>query len=259
MDESPFYDGFWHQSLTPLRMSRPFKGGEIIRPAPSSGQKRFPGFNFVNSIAPAQESVVSNGYPWVQTNKLIPTWSAFSFPYPLPEAVANLPIDRLNRHGHHGLNTHLVLSGDLTLEKVRYSLHERVPLEKIKISADGPVKEAPVGPGDIYLGTTEQGYEFVEGHRCLSPTTALRFVDRGTLCWYNKDGEAAVIEEQSFINDQLRRHSKFGKVDGVLVFEVPNIHLLRNTTRQRLARELGKWFQAEWTEDDLERMPSLPA
>ncbi|KAJ4418861.1 hypothetical protein N0V82_005307 [Gnomoniopsis sp. IMI 355080] len=245
--------------LTPL--ARPAVSGTIVRPAPSSGQKRFPGFNFVGPIEPGQQSVVAGGYPWVQTNRLIPTWSGISFPPPLPEAIASLPIDRLNLHGHHGLNTHLVLRGDMTLEKVQYSLHKRVPVEKIRISADGPAKEAPVGAGDIYFGTTEAGCEFVEGHRCLSPTTALRFIDRGTLGWYNKDGEVAPMDEQSFIIEQLRRvqdAGNFGKFNSALVFEVPNINL-RVRMRRRLACELKEWFQAEWTEDDLERMPPLPA
>ncbi|KAJ4392126.1 hypothetical protein N0V93_005748 [Gnomoniopsis smithogilvyi] len=251
------FTGLTSQSLNTPTLCHPSGARAVIRSAPSAGQKRFPGFNFVSPTEPAQEPVLSNGYPWVQTNTLIPTWSGISFPPPLPEAIASLPIGRLNRHGHHGLNTHLVLRGDLTLERIRYS--RRVPLEKIRISADGPVNEAPVGAGDIYLGTTEGGCDFVEGHRCLSPTTALRFVDRGTLCWYNKDGEPAPVDEQRFISDQLRGHSRFGKVNGALVFEVPNTHLLRVARRKRLACELREWFQAEWTEDDLERMPSLPA
>lgn len=234
-------------------------------PPPSSGQKRFPGFDFVHPIQDSQQPVVSDGYPWVQTNSLIPSWGAFTDRAPPPEAVPSLPIDRLNRHSHHGLNTHLILSGDLTLEKAMYTHEEpdqeqeqrEHPIEKVELSADGPLREAPVGPGDIYLGTTETGCQFVEGHRCLSPTTALRFIDRGTLCWHNKKGQAAPWTEQKFINKQLRSHPKFGKLDGALVFEVPNTSLLRRPDRKRLAQELKKWFQAEWTGGDLDRMPSL--
>lgn len=227
---------------------------------PSSGRKRFPGFNFVNPIEPAQEWVVMDGYPWVQTNKLIPTWCSISriAPTPLPAAISQFPIDRLNIHGHHGLNTHLILKGDLTLERVKYSDHEPEPAEQIRISADGPIKEAPVGPGDIYRGTTEKGCEFVEGHRCLSPTTALRFFDRGTICWFDKHGEAAPLADQTFIAEQLRKSPKFGKQHGDLVFAVPGVKRLRRQDRIRLAAELKKWFEAEWVGDDLERMPSMP-
>lgn len=201
-----------------------------------------------------------DGYPWVQANSLSPTgWCAISnMPLPLPEAIPNLPIDRLNLHVHHGLNTHLILMGDLTLERLTYSPHGRKPLQKIQISAAGPVTEAPVGAGDSYLGTTKTGCEFVEGHRCLSPTTALRFFDRGTICWFNKDGVAAPAADQTFVADQLRKGPDFGKRGGALVFAVPGVSHLRRPDRVRLAAELKTWFEAEWVGDDLERMPSMP-
>lgn len=202
-----------------------------------------------------------DGYPWVQTNRLIPTWCPISRigPTPLPAAISQFPIDRLNRHGHHGLNTHLILKGDLTLERIKYSHYQRQPVEKIQISAEGPMKEAAVGPGDIYQGSTEKGCEFVEGHRCLSPTTALRFFDRGTICWFNKDGVAAPMADQTFIAKLLRNSPNFGKRDGALVFAVPGVSRLRRHDRVRLAAELKQWFEAEWVGDDLERMPSMPA
>lgn len=228
--------------------------------SPSSGRKRFPGFNFVKPVDPAQQWVVMDGYPWVQTNRLIPTWCPISRvgPTPLPAAISQFPIDRLNRHGHHGLNTHLILKGDLTLERIKYSDYERAPVDRIRISADGPLREAAVGAGDIYLGTTERGCEFVEGHRCLSPTTALRFFDRGTIRWFDQDGVAAPMADQTFIATQLRKGPEFGKRDGALVFEVPGVSHLRRHDRVRLAAELKTWFEAEWIGDDLERMPSMP-
>lgn len=169
--------------------------------------KRLPGFGYVYQKfpphAPSEYAVLQEGYAWVQTNELAPHWTINMADHALPEHIGGGPPDRLNRHGHHGPNTHRIVRGQLTITR-------RVPGEpdqEVTISNNGvePVS-APV-PGDVtYDGVTtrDAGCTFVEGHYCLSPTTALRFMRGG-------GGHAAVIRPRRAAGPRARaavRHER---------------------------------------------------
>lgn len=116
-----------------------------------------------------EQAVIDAGYPWVRTNPLKPTWMS-----PGADPRAGPVLDRLNWHGHHGVNTHLIVEGDLTLIKPKKFFGQN-HVAAVTLSTDiGAPKEAPVAPDEIYLGTTQQACKFVEGHRCLSPMSAHR-------------------------------------------------------------------------------------
>lgn len=136
-------------------------------PLPLPGDHVPPCFQLIRPIvdSPHEEAVIEAGYPWVQTNSLIPTRRS------LGANPCDKPIpDRLNWHRHHGENTHLIVEGDITLEKANaffaYTLYS---------DGNGP-KELTVPPDEAYLGTTAKGCKFVEGHRCLSPRSAHRVI-----------------------------------------------------------------------------------
>lgn len=116
-----------------------------------------------------EQAVIEAGYPWVRTNPLIPTWMS-----PGADPRSNPVPDQLNWHGHHGVNTHLIVEGDLTLMKLKKFFGQN-NIAAVTLSTDrGAPKELSVAPDEVYLGTTQQGCKFVEGHRCLSPRSAHR-------------------------------------------------------------------------------------
>lgn len=99
----------------------------------------------------------------------MPTWMS-----PGADPRAHPFPDRLNWHGHHGVNTHLIVEGDLTLLKPKKFFGQN-HVAAVTLSTDlGAPKEAPVAPDEVYVGTTQQACKFVEGHRCLSPRSAHR-------------------------------------------------------------------------------------
>ncbi|KAK7748490.1 hypothetical protein SLS62_008530 [Diatrype stigma] len=135
---------------------------------------------------PHEQRVAAGGYKWVRTNELFPTQAHRKIDFARP--------DRLLPHSHHGENTHLIVKGDLCIEshakndergrgRGRYRTSPSPSnRERFEIStALGSAQEKTVGPGVTYEGSTRQGCRFVEGHRRLSPATAERFIDRGTL------------------------------------------------------------------------------
>lgn len=96
------------------------------------------------------------------------------------------------------------------------------------------------------------GCTFVEGHCCLSPSTAGRFMDRGTIDWYDKYNRPAVGLERKLIRNMLN-DVKFKKnhqnPDQLAFQEVKD--------KQGDMRNLERWFQDEWKGDDLQRMPII--
>lgn len=135
---------------------------------PLPGEHLPPCFQLIRPIvnSPHEEAVIEAGYPWVQTNSLIPTrmsLGANRHDKPIP--------NRLNLHSHHGENTHLIVEGDLTLKRANNYFEDT-----LYSYGNGP-KELPVPPDEVYSGTTAQGCKFVEGHRCLSPRSAHRVIN----------------------------------------------------------------------------------
>lgn len=119
--------------------------------------------------SPHEQAVIDAGYPWVRTNPLMPTWMS-----PGADPRSNPIPDRLAWHGHHGVNTHLIVEGDLTLMKPKKMFGQN-HVAAVTLSTDlGAPKELSVAPDEVYLGTTQQACKFVEGHRCLSPRSAHR-------------------------------------------------------------------------------------
>ncbi|KAI1867281.1 uncharacterized protein JN550_007012 [Neoarthrinium moseri] len=119
-----------------------------------------------------EEAVIEAGYPWVRTNTIEKTRMAdFDPSY----------IDRLNAHSHSGTNTHLIVDGDLRFNVKRAQGGD---LDSREACDSGDIcyqHEFYVLEKASYSATTTTGATFVEGHRCLSPTTAERFMGRGTL------------------------------------------------------------------------------
>lgn len=142
----------------------------VERGRPTSRQEQ-PHFHHIQSIAYSshEQAVLDAGYPWVRTNMLIPTWAS-----PDADPRSNLVPDRLHWHGHHGVNTHLIVEGDITLMKLKKMFGQN-HISAVTMSTDlGAPKEAPVAPDEVYGGTTQQACKFVEGHRNLSPMSAHR-------------------------------------------------------------------------------------
>lgn len=144
------------------------------RPPSRRAQVSRPHFRPIRPIVDSahEQAVVDAGYPWVRTNPLMPTWMS---PGRDPRELRDNPVpDRLNWHGHHGINTHLIVEGDLTLMKPK-KMFGQDHITAVTLSTDlGAPKELSVAPDEVYLGTTQQACRFVEGHRCLSPTSAHR-------------------------------------------------------------------------------------
>lgn len=243
-----------------------------------------------------EAAVRAEGYAWVQTNVLTPHWMRGVGPTTTPETLADRGPDRLAPHGHHSPNTHRIVKGRLTLRQVdphrrgrsHHSEDEEGEEEEeqeeeegeeqqqqqeeqeeqddddddeatMTIADDGlhPVS-APVRAGVLYEGTTSEdaGCAFVEGHACLSPTTALRFMRRGTLRWFGADGAALPDAEQTYVMAQLARahtvrsggrgrgRGRGGGGGNEVSFVM--------TGRRAVAYDLTEWFEEEW--QDLERV-----
>lgn len=237
--------------------------------APSGASvKRRPGFDYIHRVdSPHEQSVVEAGYPWVRTN-VLKAWrkQIQDKGHPGDAEVINKRPHSLNLHSHHGRNTHFLVTGDLTLD--RESFHNSDYQEKTIKLHDGvtypkpwwwyllfgmPTKnlEAPVGPGDIYRGTTEYDCAFVEGHRCLSPTTAARYMDRGTLTWFDRSNRPASMQDLDYIRKQLAQATFERDATGRY------LHVVMPGP-ENLAGDLEAWFQQEWVGEDLRLMPSVP-
>ncbi|KAK8123041.1 hypothetical protein PG984_011711 [Apiospora sp. TS-2023a] len=132
---------------------------------------------------PFEVAVIKAGYKWVRTNSIVATRPG--------EFKPDLPIDRLNSHKHSGHNTHLIVEGDLSFDMDRDFYNEAAfkrkkyppPVVRVELDAADPDrrKEFPATREHQYKATSRSGCSFVEGHHCLSPATAERFMDRGTL------------------------------------------------------------------------------
>ncbi|POS81599.1 hypothetical protein DHEL01_v200037 [Diaporthe helianthi] len=190
--------------------------------------------------SPHEQAVLDAGYPWVRTNMLIPTWQS---PNKDPRP-ARVP-DGLNKHGHHGINTHLIVEGDLTISKEKIFFNQN-HLAAITLSTrPGAQKELSVAPDEMYTGRSQQGCKFVEGHRSLSPASAYRYMSRGGLDWIDKLGLVARGADRAYILEQLEHavfetkfDFKIGRRTATCAFKDDN----------QITRGLGQWFSREWND-----------
>ncbi|RWA07376.1 hypothetical protein EKO27_g7717 [Xylaria grammica] len=115
--------------------------------------------------------VASQGWRWMRTNTIDPTQSGSHH-----AIMSSGRPDRLPAHFHHGPSTHMVISGDLRIRK------QGAHTGSYEISdAPGARRQDHVPPRMKYGATSRTGCTFVEGHQCLSPKSAERFIDRETL------------------------------------------------------------------------------
>lgn len=146
-----------------------------------------------------ENAVIKAGYRWVRTNTLGPD-------------------GRLGMHGHSGPNTHLIVAGSLQFEnstgKSKYcrsleDVVENPKLVKIVLDEADPTarKELHVPGHNFYKAVSAEGASFVEGHRSLSPQTAERFIDRGTLRIVPDEGTTAWPEQEAL--QKLLREAKW--------------------------------------------------
>ncbi|KAI1328691.1 hypothetical protein F5Y16DRAFT_419562 [Xylariaceae sp. FL0255] len=194
-------------------------------------------------IGPHEQEVYRNGYNWVRTNTL---------PSRLDTEIDFNNPDRLLRHSHHGKNTHLIVTGDLKIEN-------RTKRVNLTIStAVGHQREAEVGPNEFYKGSTVAGCSFVEGHQCLSPRTAERFIDRGTLVAVPRrrwDGAAAcVLPNPDTLREWLRKaiFRPGGRAVPCPVLNERSVldfapeHEPKNDDEAKTQLAIKYWFENEW-------------
>ncbi|KAK8074571.1 hypothetical protein PG997_009234 [Apiospora hydei] len=161
---------------------------------------------------PFEVAVMEAGYKWVRTNSIVATRPG--------EFEPDLPIDCLNSHKHSGHNTHLIVEGDLTFE-IEKDYYDAAKFKRKRVAPatktatldaadpDGR-KELFAAREHRYKATSESGCSFVEGHQCLSPTTAERFIARGTLRAVplppksKTKGDETTLPDQDEIRDLLR-------------------------------------------------------
>lgn len=80
----------------------------------------------------------------------------------------------LEPHAHNSLNTHFIVSGELTVWKTK----EARPIKTYR-AGDPPFE---VTANTCYRAAAgKEGCIFVEGHKDLSPTSAKRFEDKGMI------------------------------------------------------------------------------
>ncbi len=201
-----------------------------------------------------EQRVADGGYKWVRTNQLFPTREDRAIDFGRP--------DRLLTHSHHGWNTHLIVEGDLSIESHEEASRGR-PHRRSEIStAPGAETESVVRPGLPYSGTTRRGCRFVEGHRNLSPRSAERFVDRGTLLavfggdvgdgYYPQPWGRLTAPGQARVREWLRgaRFRPDGKAEpDLLRGEWPVLEYKQepgSESERRAQLEIARWFEREW-------------
>lgn len=184
---------------------------------------------------PFEVAVIEAGYKWVRTNTIVATRPG--------EFKPDLPIDRLNPHKHSGHNTHLIVEGDLRFDiekdyydKVAFKRKRTPPgAETTTLDAADPDarKEFYAAREHRYKATSKAGCSFVEGHRCLSPATAERFMARETLravplaeseaeddaevAWPSQDEIRALLRQAKWYPRGIPGLDNYGKPD--LVWE----------------------------------------
>lgn len=104
-------------------------------------------------------------------------------------------------------------------------------------------KELPLGGGEIYEGTTKGGVSYVDAHRCLSPKSASRMMEREVVYWVEQG-----FPVRGKLQDQIMETLADDEFDhrwteeAPCLVELPSRYGLPNETR----RKLCEWFRREW-------------
>ncbi|KAL1879310.1 hypothetical protein Daus18300_001892 [Diaporthe australafricana] len=214
------------------------------RRASSSARPHFRPIPRKDEFAPYEQAVIDAGYPWVRTNPLIPTWMSPGRD-PRPQTIP----DRLNAHGHHGINTHLIIQGDLTLNKIKkFFGQDTVSALTLSSEIDAP-KEFSVAPHEMYSGTTQQSCRFVEGRRNLSPSSARRYMSRNSLEWVDKTGRAVHGDERDYVLKQLDSAEFNTAFDFKVMQRVATCTFKEDN---QVTRSMRQWFLREWNDPDVQ-------
>jgi len=200
------------------------------------------------------EKQLAAEFPWVRTNSIEATRVGEKFDPQRP--------DRLGMHSHHGENTHLIVSGDLDMEIMGGTRKG----EHLRISADrgsGYEREGIVPPHVPYAATSQNGCSFVEGHRSLSPRSAERFIDRGTLRAVARNAAARCDLPDDETLKRYLRQVKFdptgkaspSRLRGETRILTPTAGCPRISDSAQLA--LAQWFENEWREQSNSSSPTF--
>lgn len=107
----------------------------------------------------------------------------------------------LGYHGHGSENTHLFVTGRAFL--FAYDIVPRegqsAPPSDERSSFSGLIvagNQANMQPGEKYSARIETDCDFVEGHRCLSPSTRNRFLSRNSIKWSENENHAGPVSPE---------------------------------------------------------------
>ncbi|KAI1123903.1 hypothetical protein F5Y10DRAFT_269588 [Nemania abortiva] len=192
-------------------------------------------------ISSEEREVRDQGWKWVNTNSINATQYD-----PTKHTIADpTKPDRLETHSHHGSSTHMVVSGDLCIQRRQddYRVYEIS-------SAPGSERQDRVEPSVKYSATSEEGCTFVEGHKCLSPESAERFISRGTLRMVDRrrrinfpssDAIRTWLRQVRF-NPDGKAHPKWWKGEEAIL----DTRGARPPMRDDVNTDLLEWFEYEW-------------
>ncbi|KAI0099840.1 hypothetical protein GGR51DRAFT_576051 [Nemania sp. FL0031] len=222
-------------------------------------------FIYARSKRPSLEELGlrGQGWKWVNTN----TINATQYGQHQDTKSNNGIPDRLATHSHHGESTHRVISGDLCIrrnvtEKRRrsylagnnglYATREHGGHSVYEISsAPGSNRQDRVQPNIKYSATSKTGCTFVEGHKCLSPESAERFLARGTLEVTDNRRRCGYFPDRIALQEWLRQ-VKFNPNGKAHPRRWKNERPILDTSRvqkpmpEDVNTDLLEWFENEW-------------
>ncbi|KAJ8129965.1 hypothetical protein O1611_g3666 [Lasiodiplodia mahajangana] len=186
-------------------------------------------------FTPEEVEVQAQGWKWVNTNTINPTHTTSNNGLP----------DRLGAHSHHGESTHRVICGDLCIKREQgdYGIYE--------ISrAPGSEQQDRVKPKVKYSATSKEGCMFVEGHKCLSPESAVRFLARGTLEVTDKKRRSYFPDGQALqtwlgqvrFNPNGKAHPNLSKGEKSIL----DTNRVRTPIPEDVKTDILEWFENEW-------------
>ncbi|KAF2968515.1 hypothetical protein GQX73_g5046 [Xylaria multiplex] len=200
---------------------------------------------YINGVpqGPHEVNLIAQGFTWVHTNTIAPT--QFNI---INMAMNSGWPDRIDPHSHHGLNTHLVIKGDLYIQRQGHrGIRERYVISSFR----GGTRQDLVPPNTTYSGASSGGCTFIEGHKCLSPQSAERFIDRGTLKLVRKPGATWRHPNDSDLKSWLRtvKFDPEGKAyPDFLKGEKPILDTsqVHPPIPRDFLNDLSEWFENEW-------------
>ncbi|KAH8164059.1 hypothetical protein CIB48_g4211 [Xylaria polymorpha] len=191
---------------------------------------------------PQEKELLKQGWRWVNINTINPT----QFTHKDSVMGANGRPDRLAEHSHHGESTHHVVTGDLRFQRTR----EPRLLYEIS-TAPGAKIQDHVPPKTRYKATSREGCTFAEGHKCLSPESAERFISRGTLKVVDKRRPHRPFPAKDELGVWLRqvKFNPDGKArPNLRMGERPILDASRANppVSDDVYMDLAEWFENEW-------------